>query len=150
MDNPSNLSPSHLLSSYETKTASLRLVIRKIARKVSPSDTTCKPFSQECWTFNKVYFVIYILHIDPSTWSPPDFTLAPSVFFLYVTKKSVRETIFWDFFHFFHVQKVVFTHEIYKILTHSPALSRALLEKFSRMGQFFSRAKSWKFSRKDH
>ena len=60
-----------------------------------------------------------------------------SVFFF------VREKIFWVFFEFFHAQKVFFTHKFYKNFTHSPALSRALCQFFSRMGSFlFYRLKS--------
>ena len=50
---------------------------------------------------------------------------------------------FLVFFEFFHAQKVFFTHKFYKNFTHSPALSRALCQIFSRMGSFlFYRLKS--------
>ena len=46
-------------------------------------------------------------------------------------------------FEFFYAQKVFLTHKFYKIFTHSPALSRALCQNFSRMGSFlFYRLKS--------
>ena len=70
------------------------------------------------------------------------------MFFFCVKIKSVRETIFWAFFHFFHGQKKVFHAHFLNIFTDTLAFSRALSEKISRIDFDFSRVETQEFSRK--
>ena len=72
-----------------------------------------------------------------------------SVFFFVCVKiKSVRETIFCPFFHFFSRAKKFFTHTFLNIFTGTLAFSRALSKKISRIDFDFSRVETQEFSRK--
>lgn len=51
-------------------------------------------------------------------------------FFSTWKKKSVRETYFWPFFHFFHAWKPLFTYTFFRNFTHGLVFSRRLFFKF--------------------
>ena len=76
--------------------------------------------------------------------------VTPSVFFSLREKKPLRETIFWHFFHFFHVRKWFSRTLSSKIFTEGNGFHAQAQPFFSRIVLNFSRTKIREFSRKGY